>query len=234
MLRQDLGQARAVSAARDGLQTAAAEVGAAQGWSVGRAAPFQREGRGTPPWRAGVEANRTCIPAASRALPQAVARGKTTRVNVRLDPTSPVPPYEQLRRQIAAMVRSGSLPPARQLPPILQLAADLAIAPGTVARAYRELEHDGLIVSHGRRGTRVSDPLPSPPAEAELDQLLHEAATQFAMTIGHLDVPVPAALAAVRAAIDEHNPTTDTPASNVEHRPPRLADSDDGTAVPTR
>lgn len=137
-------------------------------------------------------------------------------MNVRLDPTSLVPPYEQLRRQIAAMVWSGSLPPARQLSPIRQLAADLAIAPGTVARAYRELKHGGLVVSHGRRGTRVSDPLPSPPAEAELDQLLHEAASQFAMAVGHLDVPVPTVFAAVRAAMDEHDATTETPASNVQ------------------
>lgn len=118
---------------------------------------------------------------------------------VRVDADSPVPPYEQIRHQIAAMVRSQALPPARRLPTIRQLAADLGIAPGTVARAYRELESEGLVVSRGRRGTHVAETLPLPPAEA--DQLLHEAAQQFAWTVRELDVTVPVALDAVRAAI---------------------------------
>lgn len=77
---------------------------------------------------------------------------------VEVDPRSPLPPYEQLRQQIATMITQGTLEPATRLPPIRQLAADLDLAPGTVARAYRELEGDGLVVARGRRGTRVADP----------------------------------------------------------------------------
>jgi DNA-binding transcriptional regulator YhcF (GntR family) len=53
---------------------------------------------------------------------------------------SPVPPYEQLREQIAGLIGAGELKPGARLPPVRQLAADLGIAGGTVARAYRELD----------------------------------------------------------------------------------------------
>jgi DNA-binding transcriptional regulator YhcF (GntR family) len=73
-----------------------------------------------------------------------------------IDPTSPVPPYEQLRSQVATSVADGSLPAGTKLATVRQLAADLGLAPNTVARAYRELEADGVIATQGRRGTFVS------------------------------------------------------------------------------
>ena len=74
---------------------------------------------------------------------------------LRIDPASPVPPYEQVRTQIAAMVATGELGAGQKLPTVRQLAADLDLAANTVARAYRELEVDGLITTQGRRGTFV-------------------------------------------------------------------------------
>lgn len=59
--------------------------------------------------------------------------------------TSPVPPYEQLREQIAGLIATGLLQAGQRLPPVRQLAADLGLAGGTVARAYRELEQAGLV-----------------------------------------------------------------------------------------
>jgi DNA-binding transcriptional regulator YhcF (GntR family) len=73
-----------------------------------------------------------------------------------VDPSSPVPPFEQLRTSIAAQVTDGDLPPGTRLPPVRQLAADLGLAANTVARAYRELEADGVVATHGRRGTFVT------------------------------------------------------------------------------
>ena len=74
-----------------------------------------------------------------------------------VDTSSPTPPYEQLRVQIARMIDSGVLGAQSRLPTIAQLANDLGLAPGTVARAYRELEADGLVVSRRRVGTVVAD-----------------------------------------------------------------------------
>ena len=91
-----------------------------------------------------------------------------------VDTADPTPPYEQLRRQLAALLGSGSLGPGDRLPPVRQLAADLGLATGTVARAYRELEAAGLVVSRAGRGTAVApgDAPAAPAARAiELAQL---------------------------------------------------------------
>ncbi|GAA1752465.1 GntR family transcriptional regulator [Aeromicrobium alkaliterrae] len=84
-----------------------------------------------------------------------------------VDPSSAEPPYEQVRRQVAAGAAGGSLPPGHKLPPVRQLAADLGLAANTVARAYRELEADGVIETHGRRGTFIASPHLSDPAAVE-------------------------------------------------------------------
>jgi len=73
-----------------------------------------------------------------------------------LDPGSPVPPYEQVRRQIADQALTGVLAPGHRLPTVRRLAEDLGIAVNTVARAYRELEQDGVVVTRGRHGTFVA------------------------------------------------------------------------------
>lgn len=73
-----------------------------------------------------------------------------------VDTTSAEPPFEQVRRQIASGAADGSLSPGHKLPTVRQLAADLGIANNTVARAYRELETDGVVETHGRKGTFVA------------------------------------------------------------------------------
>ena len=80
-----------------------------------------------------------------------------------LDPTAAEPPYEQLRTQIATRAASGDLPAGTRLPTVRALAAELHLAVNTVARAYRELEADGVITTEGRRGTFVAS---SPTASA--------------------------------------------------------------------
>jgi DNA-binding transcriptional regulator YhcF (GntR family) len=73
-----------------------------------------------------------------------------------VDPTADEPPFEQLRRQIAARVGSGELPAGTRLPTVRALAAEVGLAVNTVARVYRELEADRVVVTEGRRGTFVS------------------------------------------------------------------------------
>lgn len=87
---------------------------------------------------------------------------------IEVDAASPVPPFEQIRVQIERMIASGVLPPGRRLPTIAQLSNDLGLAPGTVSRAYRELDTLGLIHSRRRLGTVVAD-RPSAPAAAAAD-----------------------------------------------------------------
>ena len=74
---------------------------------------------------------------------------------VSVDSTSPVPPFEQVRSSLAARINDRSLPVGTKLPTVRKLAADLGVAPNTVARAYRELEEAGLIETRGRAGSFV-------------------------------------------------------------------------------
>ncbi len=86
-----------------------------------------------------------------------------------LDPKSPVPPTEQIRSQLAALIRAGELASDTRLPTVRQLAGDLGVANGTVARAYRELEASGLVRTGRAAGTRVN------PGQASGEATLPEA-----------------------------------------------------------
>jgi len=73
-----------------------------------------------------------------------------------LDPTSFLPPYEQVRAQLAAQIAEGALVAGTRLPTVRRLAEDLGLAVNTVNRAYKELEAAGLVESKGRGGTVVT------------------------------------------------------------------------------
>ena len=94
---------------------------------------------------------------------------------LRIEPEAHVPPYEQIRSQIATMAASGVLSEGARIPAIRQLASDLGLASGTVARAYRELEQSGVISTRGRHGTFIEKV--SPPAKA--GRVLDDAARAF-------------------------------------------------------
>jgi DNA-binding transcriptional regulator YhcF (GntR family) len=114
-----------------------------------------------------------------------------------VDPGSHVPPYEQIRSQIATMAVSGVLPEGTRLPPIRQLARDLGLAGGTVARAYRELEQAGVISTRGRHGTFVERAQPAAAPDHELD----DAARSFAIRAMQLGADPARAVDSVRRAL---------------------------------
>ena len=120
---------------------------------------------------------------------------------VRVEPSSPVPPFEQIRMQIATMISSGVLEVGARLPTIRQLAKDLGLAGGTVARAFRELEADGVIVTRGRHGSFVAEP--SPAASDGATTALREAADAFAVRAHQLGADPKGALELARKALGE-------------------------------
>lgn len=75
---------------------------------------------------------------------------------ITVDPASPTSPAEQIRSQLAALILVGELAGDARMPTIRQLAADLRVAAGTVAKAYKELENAGLIRTGRAAGTRVN------------------------------------------------------------------------------
>src|ERR671912_2846809 len=73
-----------------------------------------------------------------------------------LDARSGVAPYQQLVRQVRHALRLGLLREGDQLPTVKDVVARLAINPNTVLKAYRELEHDGLVAARPGIGTFVT------------------------------------------------------------------------------
>lgn len=78
-------------------------------------------------------------------------------MNLFIDSTSPVPVYRQIKNQIKGLILADSLEAGNILPSIRTLASYLEVANNTVARAYYELEKEGMIRLDGRRGSIVED-----------------------------------------------------------------------------
>jgi DNA-binding transcriptional regulator YhcF (GntR family) len=77
-------------------------------------------------------------------------------IEFHLDGRSGVSPYQQLVRQVRHALRLGLLREGDQLPTVKDVVAQLAINPNTVLKAYRELEHDGLVAARPGLGTFVT------------------------------------------------------------------------------
>lgn len=77
-------------------------------------------------------------------------------IEFHLDGRSGLSPYQQLVQQVRHALRLGLLAEGDQLPKVKDVVADLAINPNTVLKAYRELEHDGLVAARPGVGTFVT------------------------------------------------------------------------------
>ena len=98
---------------------------------------------------------------------------------IQIDTQSLTPVYRQIANSLRLFLVSGDLSPGDFLPPVRQLAVDLAVHFNTVAEAYRILADEGWLDLKRRRGAQVLDrPLPSaarPGAEEEFSQRLRES-----------------------------------------------------------
>ncbi len=94
-------------------------------------------------------------------------------IEFHLDPHSGVAVYLQLVQQVKEALRLGLLDVGDQLPTVREVVADLAINPNTVAKAYRDLEREGLVVAHPGRGTFIAGTLARPSLEHH-EKLLRE------------------------------------------------------------
>ena len=135
---------------------------------------------------------------APEVVPDVVRR---VALDIAVDVGSPVPPYEQIRGQVAAYVSSGLLAPGTRLPTLRALAADLGVAVGTVGRAYAELEAAGMVTSRRRTGTVVAgqpgERATPPPEQREL----RAAAAELAARGREAGVDVETVIGLVRAAL---------------------------------
>jgi GntR family transcriptional regulator len=105
-------------------------------------------------------------------------------VEFHLDPTSGVSYYVQLIQQVRQALLVGILKAGDQLPTVKEVVAHVALNPNTVLRAYRDLEHDGLVVSRPGVGTFIATNVPEALApasyvslKADLERLIDKART---------------------------------------------------------
>jgi DNA-binding transcriptional regulator YhcF (GntR family) len=112
-----------------------------------------------------------------------------------IDATSPIPPFEQLRAQLARQIQDHTLAVGTRLPTIRRLAADLGLAVNTVGRAFRELEEAGLIETRGRAGSFVSA------AGEQGRERARRAAADYAAVVASVGIDTNEAIRIVQAAL---------------------------------
>ena len=98
-----------------------------------------------------------------------------------------MPIYRQIVNQVKYLVGSGRLASGEELPPIRVLAEQLVVNPNTVARAYSELEHAGVVAKRHGSGTYVSDN-GSPLKRAEKLKIITQRADALVIEARHLEV----------------------------------------------
>lgn len=114
---------------------------------------------------------------------------------ITIDTTLAEPPYDQVKRQISQLVAAGELHPGDKLPTVRRLAADLDLAPNTVARAYRELEAAGVLDTRGRAGTFVTGD--------ERSRAARQAAAEYAQRARELGLSPQEALGLVERSLHQ-------------------------------
>jgi GntR family transcriptional regulator len=109
-------------------------------------------------------------------------------MKLNLDPESSVPIYIQIEDSIHSLIAAGQLQPGEQLPTIRELAADIRVNLNTVARAYFELDKEGVISTQRGKGTFVSGKPDKEQIERKRQKLLHSiihSASEEAQNLGY-------------------------------------------------
>lgn len=108
-----------------------------------------------------------------------------------------VPIYLQIANQVKYLVASGRLAPGDEIPPIRVLAHQLLVNPNTVARAYLELEREGVVQKRHGSGTYISD-AGSPLARKDRLRILTERVDALLAEARHLEVDAQELLRLIR------------------------------------
>lgn len=122
---------------------------------------------------------------------------------LRIDSTLALPVYEQIREQVVRMVLAGTIEPGTRLPTIRQLANDLQLAKGTVAKAYALLEAGKVLETRGHRGTFIlAPPMARPVEELDLGIELRASAETYVIAARQLGVDLDSAARELRRMWD--------------------------------
>jgi DNA-binding transcriptional regulator YhcF (GntR family) len=108
-------------------------------------------------------------------------------MQIQISPSDGVPIYQQIVSQVRYLIAAGRLQPGEELPPIRVLAEQLTVNPNTVARAYLELEHAGIVTKRHGSGTYVSETR-SPVPQREKTRILNKRVDALLAESRHLEV----------------------------------------------
>jgi GntR family transcriptional regulator len=118
-------------------------------------------------------------------------------VDLHISTNDGVPIYLQIVNQVKYLVASGRLAAGEEIPPIRSLAEQLVVNPNTVAKAYHELEREGVVTKRHGAGTYVSDN-GSPLARRERLKILTQRADALLAEARHMDVGLPEVIQILR------------------------------------
>jgi GntR family transcriptional regulator len=103
---------------------------------------------------------------------------------VAIDLSGSSPPSDQIYQQLRGLILAGRVTAGERLPTVRQLARDLNVAPGTVARAYKQLETEAFVQTRARGGTTVTaTPRSLPPEVLRAARALHDAAIRHNLSL---------------------------------------------------
>ncbi|MHC4494372.1 MAG: GntR family transcriptional regulator [Planctomycetota bacterium] len=125
-------------------------------------------------------------------------------MQIRIDNASGRPVYQQIIDQIKRDIALGRLIKDEKLPTVRQLARQLAINPNTIAKAYRQLEQEGIIVTKPGAGAFVAN-LDSSLSRAVRKRLVSEELERIAVKAFHMQIDRQALLEWFSSAVDKFN-----------------------------
>jgi len=108
-------------------------------------------------------------------------------MQIRIDNASDRPVYQQIIDQVKRDIASGKLMKEERLPTVRQLAGQLAINPNTIAKAYQQLEREGIISTRPGAGTSVAN-LDSDLSESVKKKLICEDLERAAVDAFHMQI----------------------------------------------
>ena len=118
-------------------------------------------------------------------------------MQIHISQSDGTPYYAQIVSQVRFLIATGRLVPEEQLPPVRKLAEQLTLNPNTVARAYRELEAEGLVVSRRGAGVFVADGV-SPLSQKERTRVVTERIDALLASARQVGIDIDTVLKLVR------------------------------------
>mgnify|MGYP001026685426 CR=1 FL=1 len=125
-------------------------------------------------------------------------------MQIKIDNASGRPVYQQIIDQIKRDIALGRLTREEKLPTVRQLAARLAINPNTIAKAYRQLEQEGIIVTKPGAGAFVAN-LDSSLSKAVKKRLVSAELERIAVEAFHMQIDTRSLLQWFNDAVERFN-----------------------------